>query len=311
VIDREPFIRPSSMAAIEECPGRPLMEARICALVPALRDLVSEPARQGTLGHSALAGVLGDAFAGDWSRAQEVIAGIEGRMAGMAYWTKDATRAALAYGLGAIQRMANSYRSIRILVEHRLAGACIEVPSGGSADLIILCYHAHSIARAVVIDWKLGWCSQGEAGDHLQLGCYAAMTWNVYTPPEGVEVHLAMGRRREFSAAMYDRQAIDGIRSRIKACVRAARAEAPTLRPSIHACRYCRALVLCRAAREEKIMTSIEQFALFGAEPSERIALQEAVAMAKRFAAEGDALMKLWRAQEAEAHQSTHAVSTT
>lgn len=301
------FLRPSSLAAIELCPGRPAMEARAVQQVPELRDLCSEPARQGTMGHAVLAGVLSDAFAGDWSRAAEVIAGVEPRMSALAYWTKDAVRACLAYAMHLIQRLSHRYARIEILVEVKLDGAGIDVPAGGSADLIIVCFDgAGRCMRLVIDDHKCGFVSQGEAADHLQLGGYAVMGFDRWHPVEGVEVHLAMGRRHEFSCALYGAQAIEGVRARIKAASAAARVPAPELRPCLKACRYCRALIFCRPAREF-IMDARDQLALFGFDPAGRLDLQDAAALAKRFAQDADAVLKA--AREAEADRISRATT--
>lgn len=298
--DIEEFIRPSSMEAIEACPGRPTMEARAVRLVPALREMCSEPARQGTMGHDVLYGVGRDAFAGDWSRAQAIIAGIEGRMAHLAGWTKDAVRACLAYLCALVATAVRRFARVDVLGEEHLDGAGIDIPRGGTADLILLCYDAAGVLRLVIVaDWKLGFVSQGDAADHLQLGGYAAMAWDRWHPRDGVEVHLAAGRRHEFTSAHYDAQGIAGVRARLRQAGARARAEARELRPSRTACRYCRALILCRAFREH-FMDARDQFALFGFDPADRIALQDAAALAKRFAQDADAALKQARAVEAD-----------
>jgi hypothetical protein len=124
----------------------------------------------------------------------------------------------------------------------------------------------------------------------------AADRWK---PSHGVVVHLAMGRRREFSSAHYDAPTIAAVRERIRRAVAAARAPSPRLNPCVTACRYCKALAFCRAAREH-IMDANEALALFGADPADRVQLAQAAVIAKRFAKEAEELAKLWRAQEAE-----------
>lgn len=307
--DRAPFIRPSSLEAIEACPGRPLMEARACALVPSLRDYCSEVAKQGTLGHAVIAGVLTDALAGDWSQAPVVVADLERRMGGLERWTRDAVRSCVAYAIDLLRRLHGWYQ-IQILTEEHLDGAGIDIARGGSADLVVVCMDdAGRVQLVVVVDWKTGFCSQGEAADHLQLAGYAVMAADRWAPLQGVVVHLAMGRRKEFSESLYDRQAIAGARARIRRAVAAAQAEAPELRPCLTACRYCRALTTCRAAREF-LMNAAQEFALFGADPADRLALADAAALAKRFAADADALAKQWRADAASAaHPSPAAVA--
>jgi hypothetical protein len=97
------FIRPSSMAAAEICAARPQMEARACTLVPGLVDLSGVPAQEGNKAHEVMAGLFGDAFAGDWSYAPHVFARMEDRLAGIAAWCKDAARGCVAYALQVIK----------------------------------------------------------------------------------------------------------------------------------------------------------------------------------------------------------------
>lgn len=293
-MNRLPFIRPSSMPAIEACPGRALMEARACALVPAMRDWCSEPARQGTMGHAVLAGVFQDAFAGDWSQAASVIDTLPGRMVGIADWCKDAVRHCVSYGLDLVRNHVPNYQDISVQVEQHLEGDGIGVAAGGSADLILILGTKGVTELVVVVDWKTGFVSQGDAADHLQLACYAVMAADRWKPRHGVIVHLAMGRRREFTSALYDAEGLEAARQRIAKAALLARDPAPELRPSITACRYCKALAFCAAAREH-IMTAADQFALFGAEPTDRVQLAQAAAIAKRFHQEADALAKHWR----------------
>jgi hypothetical protein len=307
--DIEEFLRPSSMEAIEACPGRPTMEARAVRLVPFLRDLCSEPARQGTKGHDVLFGVTVDAFAGDWSRAQAVIAGIEGRMAGLAGWTKDGVRACMAYVCALVASATRRFARVDVLAEEHLDGAGIDIPRGGTADLVLLCYDAAGVLVLVIIeDHKLGFVSQGDAADHLQLGGYAAMAADRWRPRDGVEVHLAAGRRHEFTSAHYHAATIAGVRARLKAAGAAARVAAPELRPCLKACRFCRALVLCRPAREF-IMDARDQLALFGFDPAARLDLQDAASLAKRFAQDADAILKA--AREAEADRASRTAHHT
>ncbi len=270
-------------------------------LVPCLRDLCGEPARQGIKGHDALAVTIRDAFTGDWSRASEIIAQIHGRLAGLETWTKDGVKSCLAYALTIIKRCAHQYHSIEVTVEIHLDGAGIDTPRGGSADIIVRCYsQAGRRLRSIVIDHKLGFVSQGDAADHLQLGGYSVMEWDASLPIDGVEVHLSAGRRHEFTCANYDEAAIAGVRARIKRLVAAARAPAPPLRPSLKACKYCKALLFCRATREF-IMDASESASLFGFQPEDRLRLADAAALAKRFAQAYDDFVKHLRAMEADA----------
>ncbi len=292
------FIRPSSLEALALCPARAQMEARACALVPALADYASEPARQGSMAHAVIAAVLADCAAGDWRTAPAILAGLGPRMAGLARWAADATQACLRYALDLVRSLLERFAAVDVLVEQHLDGAGIGVPRGGSADLVLLCraVHGGAVIRVVIADWKTGFLSQGDAADHLQLAAYSVMAWDRYRP-QSIEAHLAMGRRREFTAALYREPEIEFARLACRAAANAARDPAAEIRPSLKACRYCRALPLCRPATET-IMTAADSLALFGASPHERLALQDRIAVAQRFAETGRALLKEWAEEE-------------
>jgi len=296
------FIRPSSIGAAEICAARPLMEARACTLVPGLVDLSSVPAQEGTKGHEVMAGLFGDAFAGDWSYAPHVFARMEDRLTGLAPWCRDAVRSCCAYALTVIRGLSERFPSVEVLVEIKLDGTQCGVVRGGTADLVILCRQVVDgpVIEVHVIDHKCGFLSQGEAADHLQLAIYAVMSWDRWAPPAGVTVHLSAGRRREFSAAHYDELDFHVVRERVRSAVVRSSHRSPSLTVSRLACYYCKALPLCRAARNH-IMQASETLALFGADPADRMQLADDAALAKRFAAAADELAKLWRKQEEEA----------
>lgn len=290
-------LRPSSLEAIEACPGRALMEDRATRLVPGLEDLTSEAARQGTLGHEVLAAICKEAFIGDWSGAEAVIAGIEPRMVHLAHWCRDAVRACLTYLLGVLRRLTADHGRVQVLAETWLDGTHLGIPRGGTADLILLITDRDGrLIEVHIIDWKTGFLSQGEAADHVQLGTYASMAAARWPRAQRFVVHLAMGRRREFSSALYQSAELAAISHRIRAAVAAATSPTPTLRPSLTGCRYCRALPLCQAARDH-VMHAAQEHALLGADPANRIRLAEDAAIAKRFTVAAEALAKLWREQ--------------
>jgi hypothetical protein len=292
------FIRPSSLSAIALCAARPLAEAEACRVVPALRNLSNAAAEQGNLGHIVLADVIRDAFTGDWSQAPVVIAGIESRMTHLAAWTKDAVRGCLTYAMEVIKELAGHYPIIRIEVERHLGGDKIDIERGGTADLLVICHDDFGVVqKVVVIDHKCGFLSQGEASDNLQLAAYAVMAFDFYSPNYSVVVHLSAGRRNEYSSCQFTPSDIEKVRSQIIAIAKRAKESRPSIRPSIKACQYCKALSLCPAARS-KIMDAQEQFQLFGAEPKDRMQLSLDAQLAKRFAQSAAELMKLWQDQE-------------
>ncbi len=288
---RAEFIRPSSLAAIELCPGRPVMEARALAAVPAIGRLERAVARQGTLGHEAIAQTLALIYHGPARKAPGLaLAQMAEAMAGLQEWTRDGVRRCVAYVVALMDDLERDGRAPVLHVELKLSGKGINVPRGGTADVVIVAGDL-----VIVEDHKLGFLDQGDAADHLQLGAYAVMAWDRFRPRE-VQVHLAQGRIRAFTAATFDAAAIEATRRRCALAVAGAEQAAPLLRPSIDACRYCKAITNCRALRE-RIMIATDELALLGAEPEDRLRLAEDAALARRFAEEARELAKTWSAE--------------
>jgi len=300
VSDRADFIRPSNMGAIELCNGKPLMEWRAVTAVPAIDQISRPAAEQGTQGHTVVAQTLALTYQqpGGWTLPEDALNQMSMAMSKLEDWTKDAVRRCVAYAVALVdQAMGQGWR-ITIQIEMHLSGHGVHIARGGTADLIILCHDAQTdeIVHVIVADWKLGWLDQGHAADHLQLGAYAVMAWDKYKPRQGVTVHLAQGRRQEFSSAHYTASAIEAVRQRILAAVAAAWTDEPEIKPDIDACRYCRALLFCRAAREQ-LMYANDQLALFGDAVPDRIQLAKDAAIARRFAEDAREISKLWAAQ--------------
>lgn len=308
----EDFIRPSAMEPIELCPGRPTMEARAIALMPFLSQMESEPARQGTMGHNVIAGVISDCCAGNWKNANEVLVGLESRMQGLAYWCKDAVRTCINYAFDLVRRYIPKYDTIEVFSELHLDGTGIHIERGGTADLVVLCYNKYGyqleLDLVVIADWKTGFVSQGEAADHLQLACYAVMAADEFAPKSAIIPHLVMGRRKEHSSALYQQNAIEGARRRIIRAINAAQSSEPELRPCLKACRYCKAITLCRHLRNY-LMHAQEELAMFGIDPENRLAMVEAAKLAKRFSQEVETVSAMLRDQCIET-QSTTPVTT-
>ena len=298
MIDRKDFIRPSSLSALELCPGRGLMEARALEICPEIGRIEHPAARQGTLGHAVAGQTLSLIFNGQggWRETAECLNTMANAFEGLEPWSAEASRQYVNYAVSLVEKERAAGWDVRILIERHLAGAGLMIRRGGTADLIITCQKdpLGPVERVVVADAKLGFLYQGEAEDHLQLWAYAVMAWDKFSPEvREVEIHLAQGRRKEFSAARFDAKSIEGARARVKAAAMGAWAINPPIRPSLEACRYCRALVLCKKARE-KIMDEIEKLELFGTTPEERVALAEMATMARRFAEEVKLLQAEW-----------------
>lgn len=302
MIDIAAYVRPSSLGPIELCPGRPTMEARALSLVPALARITHAVAEQGTLAHAVKAQTLALIYHQSAGRMDmgTAMAKMAGALARLEPWAADACRRCVVYVVALVDQLEGEGYRVQVHVEMHLPGTGVGIKRGGTADVVLLCWKGAELRRVVVEDTKTGFLDQGEAADHVQLSVYAVMAWDKYLPAEPVDIHLAQGRRREFSAARFDPPTIVGVRGRIKAAVAGAFAPRPELRPSIDACRYCKALTHCRAAREY-IMHAAEELALFGDTVADRVGLMDAAAVARRFAEEVRALQKEWTKENQQA----------
>lgn len=290
------------MGAIELCPGRPTMEARALAMVPALARITHAVAEQGTLAHNVKAQTLALIYHGPGGRMESgaALAKMAGALAQLEPWAADACRRCVVYIVALVESLERDGYTVRVEVEMHLAGSGVGIKRGGTADTVLLCSRDGAFRRVVVEDTKTGFLDQGEAADHLQLSAYAVMAFDRYHPAEPVDIHLAQGRRREFSAACFSSDAIKGVRSRILRAVAGALVPEPELRPSIEACRYCKAITHCRAVRE-RIMHAREELALFGDSVADRVRLAEDAAIARRFVEEVRHLQKEWTAENQQA----------
>ena len=287
------------MGPLERCHGRAEMEARAVAQVPAIERMSRPAADQGTIGHAVVAQTLSLIYhrPGGWGNPADAFALMASHIEDLEAWTRDAVRRCVSYAVALIEKAAKDYRWVTVQIERHLSGKGIDIKRGGTADLIVVCQNQQGDAiKCIVADWKLGFLDQGHAADHLQLACYAVMTWDKYRPEDLVEGHLAQGRRQEFTCATYDSLAIMGVRDRIKSAVWEAIKDEPELNPCIDACRYCKALLFCAPLRE-RLMHAAEQLALLGADPRDRLRLAEDAALCRRFAEDARELAKVWSAE--------------
>jgi hypothetical protein len=294
----EEFVRPSSMSPIEDCPGRPRMEARALAMVPALAHISRAVAEQGNLAHAVKAQVLALIYhqTGGWTDPAAALAKMAGALSQMQPWAADACRRCVAYVVALVDQMVAAGLRVAVEVEMHLSGRGVGIKRGGTADTILLGFRDNRLACVIIEDTKTGFLDQGDAADHLQLATYAVMGWDKYQPPEPVVIHLAQGRLRDFSAASFDQDAIASVRERIRAAVARALSEKPQLNPCINACRYCKALLFCAPLRE-RLMDASDRLALLGADPRDRLRLAEDASLCRRFAEDARELAKVWSAE--------------
>jgi hypothetical protein len=298
----EQYIRPSSLGALHLCPGRAIMEARAVEREPLLARLESPQAKEGILGHMWVAQTLTmllDASDG-WTDAAEAFDRLAPGYRHLSEWTRAGARRCVSYAVALHKReMSVGWQKVETFIEQKLSGKHCGIPRGGTADLILVC-HGRTMRKVVIQDHKLGFLDQGDAATSAQLAAYAVMAWDRWEP-KTVEIHMAQGRIRAFTAATYDAEVIDAVRVSISYLATIARGQAhgeiPELIPSIGACRYCKALALCAAARR-RIMHALQESALFGVEIADRLELDEDATLARRFAEDVRALQKKWQAEQ-------------
>lgn len=148
-----------------------------------------------------------------------------------------------------------------VLTEHRLDMEGAGFRRGGTADLVLVL----PFKRIVVVDWKAGFLDQGDADEHDQLAAYGAAA-AVSFKADQVLVYLYQPRAekdRRATAAKFDAEALRKNAAWAVAVTERARADNPELSPSYDACKHCRALHRCEAAKEWSVRV-LEAFAHIG-----------------------------------------------
>jgi hypothetical protein len=306
-MSRDDFIRPSSLAAIALCPGRPTLEAAVeDAFAEAMESIQAEvevpeapEAALGTKVHAYVAdGIRG------WVLCQETgergalwgdaiaLACNEAQAAGLDSWSVRCVQLCMEFARDLITKY--EIHPDNVLVEHALdMGDLFGFAKAGTADLVLVVPHK----TVIVVDWKAGFIDQGDADDHDQLQAYAIAAAATFKAVE-VLVYLYQPRaerHRRASGATFSAQALAKNRAWTEAVVRRARADDPELRPCFDACKHCKALTRCAAAKEW-IMNAREAAALIG-KPTDPDTWGDLCAVAKtaeKFAEDGIKEAKAW-----------------
>lgn len=291
------YLRPSSLAAVAECPARPAMEALAVEQCPTIQHIESPQAKQGLVSHGICQQAVSLIYhrPGGRSDPAGAIESLGPMMRRLGSWTVDAIRRCITYVVAIVEREEADGYDVAVECEMHLPGRHLGIERGGTADVVIICRDRDTgvVVRVIIVDYKYGFLDQGHAAEHVQLHTYGAMAWEKFRPVRDLEVHLAQGRLRSFTAALFTGDVIPRIEARIREIVTAAKAPDAPLRPCIAACRYCKALTLCRAARD-RIMSTVHEAQLFGIDTRDRVKLADDAALAARFAEEARALAKAW-----------------
>ena len=283
------FIRPSSLAAIAQCPGRPTMEAAVV-------NMMGEPADspEASMGHRAH-GLVAQAIE-DWK--------CEPDAAHWGIYIAKACNEAAADGLDAwtvrcIQFCLETARDLiakyevepeNVLVEHRLDMADLGM-AGGTADLLLV----QPFKRVVGVDWKFTFIDQGDATEHDQLQAYSTAAAVTFQVSEVIAYLVAprADKANRVTSAKFDADTLRDNAVWTRAVVARATAARPELRASYDACLYCRALIHCPEARKH-IMDAQEALAVLGkpSTPEDLGNLAGAAKLAEKFADDGKELVK-------------------
>ncbi len=290
------FIRPSSLAAIAECEGRPTMEAAVV-------NLYGEPPASGLadMGHDLHR--RSQLCVDGWKLCQET--GERGASWGdsIADTCNEAAEDGLdSWSISCLQTALEMVRDLiekygiepeNVLTEHGLDMASLGFTRGGTADLVLV----DPFKLAVVIDYKYGYVDQGDADEHDQTQAYAAATAETFDVPE-VIVYLIQPRAEKghkMTAAKYGAETLRKNRAWTAAVIRLAHASNPQLKAAYPQCVYCRALGRCEEARR-KIMEAQEALAALG-RPMDGEAMADLIDTAKlaeAFAEQGKELGRAW-----------------
>jgi len=307
----EDFIRPSSLDALDPetgCPGRARMESRAVAAIPALARLSSEQADIGTTCHRITAQWLSCLFQAPVENPdpKDVERVMGNTLKPLSEWDQSCIRKAVAYAVALVAKHKPTPSGVHIEVRLTSAGLFQRI-YGGTADLVILKSYMISgrwYRDAIVVDWKFGFLSQGEARDSRQLAAYAFLAAEHFNCVNA-EVHLFAPRLDECTAVRYERKDLDSFQKALIHTITQARSEDAECRPSLKACRYCKALVICRAVREA-MMKAIDSGAIYCATTDEeRMKLNQDATLCRRFAEEAAKVQKEWQTEQQAAKPET------
>ncbi len=284
------FIRPSSLYAIDACPGRPTMEA---AAVNIFGEPEADPAaNMGTQAHAITAEAINL-----WKETQEEWGEIITKACNQAIvekvdpWTVRCIQMCLEFARDLIAK--HEIQSDDVLVEEPLGMSDLGMERVGTADLILVIPFEH----AIVCDWKFTFLDAGDADDHEQLQAYGISASATFMTDK-ITVYLFQPRapkKHRASAASFDAATLRESLAWTRSVVARARADNPELKPSYSACCHCRALPTCSAAKE-RIMQAKEALTMMGTptDPSTLGELCDAAKLAEKWA---DAAKDLCKAE--------------
>lgn len=244
------YIRPSCLSRIAACPGSARLEEHVETTLgrqeaDEVADLGTKAHAHGEFGIQLL--VKGAVRVRDIDTVIDELRDHMETVGDVDTWTRTCVLRYVKYVHALIVK--HGVEPENVLVEHHLDGQDLGFPNGGTADAILIV----PFKLAIVIDLKAGFLTQGDADQHDAIASYAIMAARTFSVKE-VHVHLFQSRAvdedQRASAAHFDAATLRATETWVRFTTAAAQDPGAPLHPSYNACRNCKALAYCTAAKE-------------------------------------------------------------
>lgn len=154
--------------------------------------------------------------------------------------------------------------------------SAVETDVAGTADVVLI---NPTMSAAHIVDWKFGGGVHVAVLDNPQFLAYAWLLLEKFPSINQVTVHVAQPRLDNFDYQTMTREYVDNwYKSVLSPALRMAeRIDNPVLRPSLDACRWCRANAVCPARHAQVNEEAAQVFALYADIEAQKVSA-EAVA---------------------------------
>lgn len=148
--------------------------------------------------------------------------------------------------------------------------SAVETDVAGTADVVMI---NPTTSAAHIIDWKFGGGVHVAVLDNPQFLAYAWLLLEKFPSINQVTVHVAQPRLDNFDYQTVTREYVDNwYKSVLSPALRTAeRIDNPVLRPSLDACRWCRANAVCPARHAQVNQQAAEAFAMYADIEAQRV----------------------------------------
>lgn len=148
--------------------------------------------------------------------------------------------------------------------------SAVETDVAGTADVVLI---NPTTSAAHIVDWKFGGGVHVAVLDNPQFLAYAWLLLEKFPSINQVTVHVAQPRLDNFDYQTMTREYVDNwYKSVLSPALRTAeRIDNPVLRPSLDACRWCRANAVCPARHAQVNQQAAEAFAMYADIEAQRV----------------------------------------